>query len=139
MCLEFRSRRQFAAKKAWSQFALLCLHVYARLLLRSAQTRVADTAAAAPATNVRVIPLGISRQTAHSVSMFLHYSMPNNSSVITENCPKAVAWVSKASAANTAHASVECANQGVCDRSRGACECYAGFTGRACQRSKALS
>jgi len=45
---------------------LLCLHVYARLLLRSAQTRVADTAAAAPATNVRVIPLGISRQTAHS-------------------------------------------------------------------------
>ena len=56
--------------------------------------------------------------------------------VSTVNCPTGNAWADKASAANTAHSSQECSNQGTCTRSDGKCQCYPGFTGRACQRCK---
>merc|ERR1711871_1114282 len=32
------------------------------------------------------------------------------------------------------HFYMECSNQGLCDRSSGLCECFDGYTGRACQR-----
>ncbi|KAF0688123.1 hypothetical protein As57867_020163, partial [Aphanomyces stellatus] len=52
-------------------------------------------------------------------------------------CPKGVAWVDKASAANVAHASAtECSGRGVCDYSQGTCICAPGYTGEACQRSQ---
>lgn len=51
-------------------------------------------------------------------------------------CPKAVAWVDKAYAVDTAHQPVECANAGFCNRNTGQCMCMEGFTGGACQRNK---
>ena len=50
-------------------------------------------------------------------------------------CPKGTAWVDAATATNTAHASVECSNQGLCDREAGICECFPGYEGKACERS----
>lgn len=50
-------------------------------------------------------------------------------------CPKGVAWVDEATATNVAHASVECSNQGLCDREAGSCECFPGYEGKACERS----
>ncbi|GMH52091.1 hypothetical protein TrRE_jg12443, partial [Triparma retinervis] len=50
-------------------------------------------------------------------------------------CPTGPAWADKASAADTAHALVECSNAGICDRSIGICECFEGYTGAACRRS----
>ena len=37
--------------------------------------------------------------------------------------------------ANTAHEYMECSNKGICDRSRGVCECFSGYEGSACQRA----
>merc|ERR1711998_289039 len=37
-------------------------------------------------------------------------------------------------AENTAHASAECSNQGLCDSATGVCQCFDGFEGDACQR-----
>ena len=36
---------------------------------------------------------------------------------------------------NSAHAYMECSNAGVCNRDTGACECFTGFEGIACQRT----
>ena len=35
---------------------------------------------------------------------------------------------------NSAHVYAECSNAGICDRSTGVCDCFAGFEGGACQR-----
>ena len=51
-------------------------------------------------------------------------------------CPNGVAWADKPYATDSAHRIVECSNAGVCDRMSGTCQCYDGFTGNACQRSK---
>ncbi|KAJ0409892.1 hypothetical protein P43SY_005786 [Pythium insidiosum] len=45
-------------------------------------------------------------------------------------CPSGVAWSDKASATNTAHALAECSNRGICDSSKGVCNCFTGFTVR---------
>ena len=37
--------------------------------------------------------------------------------------------------ANTAHQFLECSGRGTCDRMAGACQCVAGYTGDACQRT----
>ena len=50
-------------------------------------------------------------------------------------CPKGNAWVDVATAANSAHASVECSNMGLCDRETGVCGCFPGYEGKACDRS----
>jgi len=49
-------------------------------------------------------------------------------------CPGDRAWFDLATASTVAHALAECSNAGVCDRTTGECECFAGFTGNACQR-----
>jgi hypothetical protein len=51
-------------------------------------------------------------------------------------CLAKTAWIDKASAANTAHAAVECSNRGVCDYTLGECVCAVGFEGVACEKSK---
>ena len=50
-------------------------------------------------------------------------------------CPTGKAWADKAYDEDTAHSTVECSNAGFCDRSKGICVCFDGFTGSACQRS----
>ncbi|KAJ8599133.1 hypothetical protein CTAYLR_006365 [Chrysophaeum taylorii] len=49
-------------------------------------------------------------------------------------CPNATAWVDKPYAKNRAHAQLECAGVGACNRDDGTCVCPSGFTGEACQR-----
>lgn len=50
-------------------------------------------------------------------------------------CPVGYAWFDEAWANDNAHADgAECSNRGLCDRSTGACSCYTGFEGAACQR-----
>ena len=58
------------------------------------------------------------------------------SAIIIGECPTGPAWADKAQSQDTAHQEVECSNAGLCDRSSGICNCFSGFTGRACQRSK---
>jgi len=36
---------------------------------------------------------------------------------------------------NSAHANTECSSRGMCDRVKGQCSCFAGFSGDACQRT----
>mmetsp|Transcript_32455 Transcript_32455/g.54721 ORF Transcript_32455/g.54721 Transcript_32455/m.54721 type:complete len:1172 (-) Transcript_32455:434-3949(-) len=50
-------------------------------------------------------------------------------------CPNGTAWADKAYAADFAHQQAECSNTGICNRKTGDCECFAGFTGNACQRA----
>mmetsp|Transcript_25057 Transcript_25057/g.34416 ORF Transcript_25057/g.34416 Transcript_25057/m.34416 type:complete len:940 (-) Transcript_25057:67-2886(-) len=50
-------------------------------------------------------------------------------------CPFGIAWVDKAYSSNVAHQLTECSNSGYCDRSKGLCVCYPGFTGSSCQRA----
>ena len=57
-------------------------------------------------------------------------------------CPFGDAWADHATAPDVAHASKECSNMGLCDRTSGLCSCNAGFEGNACERntcSKACS
>ena len=61
------------------------------------------------------------------------YTAPDCS---TRACPSDKAWADIPTAANTAHALVECSNAGLCDRSTGTCACFAGFEGDACQRTQ---
>jgi len=48
-------------------------------------------------------------------------------------CPFGKAWVDIPTAADTAHAEMECSNVGLCDRDTGTCVCPAEFSGSACQ------
>jgi len=43
-----------------------------------------------------------------------------------------------AAAVDEAHFYSECSGKGMCDRALGACRCYDGYTGNACQRSECL-
>eukprot|EP01033_Poteriospumella_lacustris_P009717 gene9717-6954_t len=50
-------------------------------------------------------------------------------------CPLGKAWFQEPYIANVAHdIDVECSNAGLCNRETGACECFEGFEGHACQR-----
>ena len=50
-------------------------------------------------------------------------------------CPKAKSWAAAPQANNNHEQLVECSNKGKCDRKGGECECHAGFTGEACDRT----
>lgn len=49
-------------------------------------------------------------------------------------CPKDKAWSGKAYSFNNAHDLIECASNGLCDYSKGICQCFPGYEGAACQR-----
>ena len=51
-------------------------------------------------------------------------------------CPSGRAWGDVPSSTSSAHALSECSNMGLCDRTSGACNCFEGFAGDACQRMK---
>lgn len=59
-----------------------------------------------------------------------------NCTLVSGVCPTGVAWADKAYAADYAHQPTECSNAGICNRETGTCQCFPGFTGNACQRSK---
>jgi hypothetical protein len=46
-----------------------------------------------------------------------------------------VAWVGTVVNANNVHPLAECSNQGICDRTTGACTCFANYDGIACERT----
>jgi len=50
-------------------------------------------------------------------------------------CPYEIAWVDVPSSENKAHALRECAGRGICDRSTGDCQCFAGYGGVGCRRT----
>lgn len=51
-------------------------------------------------------------------------------------CPSGSSWTSLPVDTTTAHSLIEeCSGMGICDRGTGRCNCVAGFTGSACQRS----
>ncbi|EQC29014.1 hypothetical protein SDRG_04104 [Saprolegnia diclina VS20] len=50
-------------------------------------------------------------------------------------CPSGLAWNDVPTAPTVAHTTlVECSNQGACNRTSGACNCFPGYTGSACDR-----
>ncbi|KAG6968017.1 hypothetical protein JG688_00006034 [Phytophthora aleatoria] len=51
-------------------------------------------------------------------------------------CPYGDAWVQVPTATNTAHSLAECSNRGLCDYGTGHCMCFAGYEGKACERSE---
>lgn len=58
-------------------------------------------------------------------------------------CPRGTSWIQVPSARFqgkdtfcTHKKSVECSDKGVCDRKSGQCNCFAGYTGAACQRTE---
>eukprot|EP00601_Ochromonadales_sp_CCMP2298_P000370 CAMPEP_0173180592 /NCGR_PEP_ID=MMETSP1141-20130122/6800_1 /TAXON_ID=483371 /ORGANISM="non described non described, Strain CCMP2298" /LENGTH=1152 /DNA_ID=CAMNT_0014103457 /DNA_START=210 /DNA_END=3668 /DNA_ORIENTATION=- len=56
-----------------------------------------------------------------------------------KSCPKGPALSDSPYALDTAHAEVECSNQGRCDYSTGVCSCSPGFQGRACQATRCFN
>lgn len=49
-------------------------------------------------------------------------------------CPSGISWVGKAMRPGFAHGMAECSNRGLCDRTSGACQCFDGYEGPACER-----
>lgn len=62
-----------------------------------------------------------------------YYKAPDGSKRV---CPAGRAWGDVPTSATSAHALTECSNRGTCDRGSGACTCFPGFAGDACQRMK---
>lgn len=58
--------------------------------------------------------------------------------LVVGSCPKGIAWSDRAYGIDQAHRLAECSNAGLCNRRSGDCECFRGYTGIACQRSKIL-
>ena len=54
----------------------------------------------------------------------------------TRVCPAGRSWADAPTSATKAHALAECSDAGVCDGSTGICECFEGYTGPACERTK---
>ncbi len=50
-------------------------------------------------------------------------------------CPYELAWVDTPDENGLRHKYVECAGRGLCDRATGECQCFDGYTGKACQRT----
>jgi hypothetical protein len=50
-------------------------------------------------------------------------------------CPFELAWVDHPSSSGSFHNYAECAGRGLCNRGTGECECFEGYTGKACQRT----
>lgn len=49
-------------------------------------------------------------------------------------CPSDTAWADLIHSDGTAHNLAECSNAGICNRRTGQCECFKGYSGKACQR-----
>jgi len=50
-------------------------------------------------------------------------------------CPFELAWVDHPNKDGSFHNYAECAGRGLCNRGTGECECFEGYTGKACQRT----
>jgi len=50
-------------------------------------------------------------------------------------CPFELSWIDNPDSNGDRHQYAECAGRGICNRESGDCECFAGYEGKACQRS----
>lgn len=50
-------------------------------------------------------------------------------------CPLGMSWVGHVVRANDLHPYLECSNMGTCNRQTGACKCFEGYDGVACERT----
>jgi hypothetical protein len=49
-------------------------------------------------------------------------------------CPHSLSWIGDVLRSNDIHPLTECSDRGLCDRSKGECQCFPGYDGIACQR-----
>lgn len=54
-------------------------------------------------------------------------------------CPMGIAWADFVTGTDMGHNMAECSNRGTCNTETGLCACDAGFTGRACERSRSYN
>lgn len=52
-----------------------------------------------------------------------------------KTCPKGKAWVATLTSKNGDRPDTECSSRGLCNREGGACECFPGYEGKACERT----
>jgi hypothetical protein len=50
-------------------------------------------------------------------------------------CPFERSWIDFPDSSGNRHKYLECAGQGICDRTTGECDCFPGYEGKGCQRS----
>ena len=68
----------------------------------------------------------------HTCACYSGFSGPDCS---YHTCPLGISWASKAYEMDQSHSSMECSGNGLCNIKNGKCQCFAGYTGTACEKS----
>jgi hypothetical protein len=90
------------------------------------------TVSACPSTDSSVVCSGHGTCAGASTFVCTCESGYTGTDCSLRSCASSPAWFDEATGANTAHATAQCSNRGVCDETAGTCTCDAYLTGTAC-------